>query len=330
MRQLRFLFLFLAAAILMAAFDFVFVLFSLPQVADVLPLDGERNVSERAVITIRFNKPVSRQELKHLIFPETYGEWKFTDPLIKNHLFKTLTFIPAEKFSPGTQFFVRLENIRGFGLGAENFFAFSFRTAPDKEALAKRVTLLETPLDWQDHKLSCEAASLKMALCGKGIRVSEEEIMAEIGVDTTSRQGKVWGDPYEKFVGEIDGRICQTGYGAYWPAVARAALKWRESESFTNWNLENLINEIEQKNPVVVWGVLPDKPLTDCSWYTREGKYVKAFREAHVRLLIGFVGPADSPSQIILNDPLAGQLYWSTADFLKNWSAFNNSGVAVR
>ena len=88
--------------------------------------------------------------------------------------------------------------------------------------------------------------------------------------------------------------------------------------------------EIESGNPVVVWGTMPVNNLSDCSWFTTEGKYIKAFRETHVRLAVGFVGDSENPSKIILNDPLSGRLYWDTSYFLTNWSAFDYSGVVVR
>jgi len=35
---------------------------------------------------------------------------------LKNHFFKTLVFTPAVNFKPETQYLVKLENIKSFGL----------------------------------------------------------------------------------------------------------------------------------------------------------------------------------------------------------------------
>jgi uncharacterized protein YvpB len=124
--------------------------------------------------------------------------------------------------------------------------------------------------------------------------------------------------------------MCVTGYGVYWDPIAKAAQNFVSAEAFSNWEINDLAKEIKDGNPIIIWGTLPVEKLTDCSWFTAEGKYIKAFKETHVRLLVGFIGPAEDPTQVIINDPLSGRLYWSTDYFVKNWSAFDNSGVVIR
>lgn len=327
-----------------------------PRVISVSPFDKATEVNLNSPLIIRFDKPVKRQDIKHFISPRAYGEWKFENSLIKNHLYRTLVFTPAIDFEPNTEYQVRIENITfPLGIGLSNNFSFTFTTKPvsskkvskadslpnNKEQKSQRkvsqktspkakLTLLDIPLDWQDYKLSCEAASLKMALASKGVFVSEDEIMKKIGFDKTPYRDGIWGDPYESFVGDIDGKMCSSGYGVYWQAVAKAANNWRKAKSFSDWKLKDLIKEVASGNPVIVWGTLPVRTLHDCSWHTPEGKYIKAIREDHVRVVVGFIGPCENPSKIILNDPLAGRIYWATSYFLKNWSAFGYSGVVIR
>jgi len=311
-----------------------------PQVISVSPSDQDQAVNLNAPLIIKFNKPVKRQAISHLITPEVYGEWKFEDSIIKNHLFRALVFTPAIDFKPDTQYQVEVDDITSpIGIGFSNNFSFGFKTqttlAPIKEVLPSiqsesKTTVLNISLDWQDHRLSCEAASLKMALAGKNVYVSEGDIMEKIGYDKTPHQGNIWGDPEKAFVGDIDGKMCDTGYGVHWETVAKAANNWRPAEAFSNWNLKNLTEEIQSGNPVVVWGTLPVATPHDYSWHTPEGKYIKTFRETHVRLAVGFIGDAANPSKIILNDPLSGQLYWSPSYFLTNWATFDNSGVSIR
>lgn len=343
----------LLLSVFIVIFNTIFVLISPPKVVSFSPESEAQSISLDSLIKIDFDKPLKRREIQHSILPEAQGEWRFEAPLIKNHLFKTLVFTPAIKFKPNTQYQIKLDNIKGFGLEKSNSFGFTFKTlslpkipvseSEDKKNLAVEVppklnlaetkpeiTMLKISLDWQNHSLSCEAASLKMALTGKGTFISEEEITEKIGYDLTPRKRDVWGDPYKIYVGDINGKMCQTGYGVYWEPVAKVAQEFRSAEAFSNWKIEDLTREIKSDNPVIVWGVLPVESLTDCSWYTSGGKYIKAFKETHVRLAIGFIGPPENPSKIILNDPLAGRLYWRTTYFLKNWEAFGYSGVVIR
>ncbi|KPJ73719.1 hypothetical protein AMJ48_00800 [Parcubacteria bacterium DG_74_1] len=355
---------------LMVTLDKIFALASPPKVVDLSPEKGADDVLLNSPLIIKLNKPIKRQEVRLSISPEVYGEWKFKNPLIKNHLFKTLTFTPVVNLEPETLYLVSIENIKGFGLDKASAYEFTFKTQPSTETVllegkdqeeiispgteitepalaepapaepapaepvpaepAPEVTMLKISLDWQDYPLSCEAASLKMALEGKGVSVSEDEIMERIGCDLSPRRDSLWGDPYKVYVGDIEGKVCKTGYGVYWQPVAQAANYWREAQAFSDWSLEKIITEIKLGNPVILWGIVPTGSLTDCSWYTPEGKYVKAFKEMHARLGIGFVGLPESPSRIILNDPWVGRLYWEIPYFLKNWAVFDYSGVVIR
>lgn len=328
-----------------------YLFFSPPRVKSVsttyldVPLDSR--------LVIRFDKPIKRQEVRARITPQAHGEWRFGESLMEDHLFRSLIFVPSIELKDDTEYSVVVDNIKGFGMERPDSFAFSFQTieVPDqaeKEDLSEitkedspseheedpgtdiEVIMLDIDLDWQDQALSCEAASLKMALAGKGIFVSEDKIMEKIGYDVRGRREEVWGDPNKGYVGDIDGKICVTGYGVHWGPVAKAANYWRDSEVFSNWELKDLIKEIQVGNPIVVWGVMPNRELNDCSWVTQEGKNIRTFKETHVRTVIGFVKEQGRVSQLIINDPFAGRLYWSTSFFLENWSVFNRSGVVVR
>ncbi len=309
-----------------------------PRVVSVFPQDESSSLDISSPLIIKFNKPVERQKIIHSIAPEVYGEWKFEDPLIKNHLFRTMVFTPAVALKPNTIYKVMLGNITSsLSFGYVDSFSFSFTTAADgilnvanSQNKKNQITLIKIPFDWQDSPLSCEAASLKMGLASRGVNISEKDIMEKIGYDKTIHRDNIWGNPNEAFVGDINGRMCTTGYGVYGKAVAKAANHWRPAEYFSNWTLNQLISEIKLGNPVIFWGVLPVGHLTDCSWYTPQGEYIKAFKETHVRLVVGFIGDPENPSTIIIKDPLQGDLYWPTAQFLTNWKVYDYNGVAIR
>jgi len=286
---------------------------SAPQVTRTSPTVNAENVGPNAAIIIEFNKPLKRREVQASLSPVVHGEWKFQDPLVKNHLFQTLTFVPAVALKAGTVYTVILKNVQGFGFAEPSKISFSFRTTeteqsplpePQENEEEKQtqdsqeeplVTLLDIPVDWQDSPLSCEAASLKMALQHKGVVISETEIMEKIGFDLTPRQGNIWGNPHKAFVGDIEGKICSTGFGVFWEAVARAANNWEDAVAFSGWTVQDLVAELDAGNPVVVWGTLPKATLTDCSWYTKSGELITAYRETHVRVAIGFLGLLKAP-----------------------------------
>lgn len=312
---------------------FVYYFVLPPRVINVIQTVAKNNLAALPEVVMKFNKPVERQSILPSITPDVPGEWRYEQPIFGNHLFTALVFVPETKMDPNTQYKIELGNIKSFfNVGVSASYSFSFKPDPSLVAATpdEKITIIDIKNDWQDSKLSCEAASLKMALTSKGVYVSEEEIMEKIGYDPMARKGSVWGDPNKHFVGDINGQICKTGYGVYWEPVALVANNWRPAEYFSGGDIKKVIKEIENGNPVIVWGTLPVKKIIDCSWYTSDGKYVKALKQAHVRLVVGFVGEPENPAKIILNDPLSGRLYWDTSFFLNNWKAFGYSGVVIR
>ncbi len=267
-------------------------------------------------------------------------------------------FTPAVNFEQNTRYEVSIKNITSsLGVSIPKDFSYSFKTISTPSVVTQKANLVETqvgeniniqsereisykakpkitllniPVDLQDKKLSCEAASLKMALLSKDIYVTEDDIMNRVGYDLTPLRDGIWGDPNSAFVGDIDGKICVEGYGVHWGPIAKVANDWTDAEAFSLWDLNRLVKEIQAGNPVVVWGVVPDKVLRDFSWYTPDGDYIKTYKDTHVRLVVGFIGEASNPSTIILNDPTSGRLYWSADKFMNNWKAFGYSGVVVR
>lgn len=189
------------------------------------------------------------------------------------------------------------------------------------------IFMLSVPFHRQEHALSCEVASLKMALAGTGVEVAESDLIASLKFDQTARQNGVWGDPFTGFVGDIDGRMLGNGYGVYWQPIADVGLKYRRTAAFENSSLQELINHVYHERPVVVWGYFGrGNRLT---WRTPQGKSINAIHGEHARVVIGFAGAKENPETIILLDPIYGELHWSTQEFLDNWASLNNSGVVV-
>lgn len=93
-------------------------------------------------------------------------------------------------------------------------------------AVTERVNSI--PYFAQTYTLSCEEASLRMALAAEGIQTTDAQILSLIGIDwspaTYGASGLRWGDPYTSFVGNPSGsEVALTGYGTYYPTIAKAA-----------------------------------------------------------------------------------------------------------
>jgi uncharacterized protein YvpB len=182
----------------------------------------------------------------------------------------------------------------------------------------------------QEHALSCEVAALRMALLYRGVKVTENELIAQLPIsDPNPRNLKdnTWGDPNLGFVGNINGRMPNSGYGVYEQPIYNMASKYRNARIITNGSIADLTTELANGNPVVVWGVIGKGK--DISWKTPEGKVITAKLDEHARTLIGFTGKSDNPKLMILLDPIYGEIRLSISAFQKNWDMLAKKAVVI-
>jgi hypothetical protein len=90
--------------------------------------------------------------------------------------------------------------------------------------------VLNVPWYQQAYVLSCESASLRMALAYEGIATTDRAVLDIIGSDLRGpvfdSSGMHWGDPFATFVGNVNGsEVALTGYGTYYPTIEHAATK---------------------------------------------------------------------------------------------------------
>jgi uncharacterized protein YvpB len=194
----------------------------------------------------------------------------------------------------------------------------------------KPAVKLVVPYHRQEHPLSCEVASLLMALNYKGVKVTESELIRQLPVsDSGSRhQDNTWGDPNLGFVGNINGTMPNIGYGVYEKPIYDLASKYRSAKIIENGSLSDLITELGNDNAVVVWGVVVGRSR-DISWKTPSGKIITAQLDEHARTLIGYTGQSDNPKLMILLDPLYGEVRMTVKEFLINWKLLDNKAVVI-
>ncbi|MBI5037225.1 MAG: Ig-like domain-containing protein [Candidatus Kerfeldbacteria bacterium] len=286
------------------------------RVAISTPTSDSTGVSVNARLQFGFNQAVDHAsaEAKLSLSPSVDGTVSWDE--------NTMIFTPGEPFDFNTTYTATIAaGVKGTGgLTLESDYSSSFSTELS-------VTKLGVVYDHQDHNLSCEVATLKMALNYFGANVGEQELIDAIGFDPTPKSNGIWGDPYEAFVGDIDGHQPSTGYGVYWDPIAAAGSAYRTTRAFTGGELGHLIGEIQKGHPIVIWGTAGSGTRID--WKTPEGKDIIAVNGEHTFVVTGFVGSAAAPTKIIVMDPLAGERYLSLSHFLWMWGLLGNSGVVV-
>ncbi|OGD70080.1 hypothetical protein A3A84_00990 [Candidatus Collierbacteria bacterium RIFCSPLOWO2_01_FULL_50_23] len=280
------------------------------------PRDGALGSSIKTPVKITFDQDVEPDSAENSIsfLPKLTGKFSWEG--------KTMIFTPDKPLNSSSKYAVKL--VAGIkstdGMNSNKDYNFSFDT--DAET-----TILTVPLYLQQHSLSCEVASLRMALAYRQVMKSEDELLAEIGVDSTPRQGNVWGDPYSAFVGNVNGKQMSTGYGVYWGPIARVAKNYRSASEFSGWSAAQVMNEVKKGNPVIIWTF--SKNGTPTFWFTPAGEKIYAVAGEHTVVVVGYVGSAEDPDQVIVNDSLEGKVYWPRATFDKKFAAFTGSGVVV-
>jgi len=280
------------------------------------PANGWDGISADSEIRVRFNQPVNKlsAQSRFIINPSVEGTFSWDG--------ETLIFTPKTYLDFDTHYTFSVStgvmNFKG------NLLNNSYNATFTTQAKSTKLTV---PSYLQQYSLSCEAATLRMALAYRGVATTEDELLQKIGFDPNGKQGDKWGNPYVGFVGKVSGKQMKNGYGVYWEPVARAANNYRYSKSFENWTIKQLTESIQKSTPVIVWISIGGRQPT--VWLTPTGDRIKAVPDEHTVLVVGFTGPPNNPSQIIVNDPLIGEAYWSKESFEKKWSSLSNSGVLV-
>lgn len=285
-------------------------------VSAITPKDGWTAVNVHSPVKVQFDREVDREsaEAGFGLSPDTPGVFSWNE--------NTMFFTPASPFSPTSTYTVTLDAgiMDSNGIRSREAYESTFVTQ-------NATTKLTVPAYLQKYTLSCEIASLRMALNYRSLSLSEDDLIPKVGQDSTPHNGNIWGNPNIAFVGNIAGTQMVNGYGVHWAPIAKAAKEYRSAADFTGWDVGQLTKEIENNNPVIIW--VYSHHGTPTSWRTPDGAEIYAVRDEHAVVAVGFVGPAVNPTQIIVNDPLIGQVYWPRAEFDRKWNIFNRSGVVV-
>jgi uncharacterized protein YvpB len=222
----------------------------------------------------------------------------------------------------------------------------SFETGADTAADAPKPTptptifapsaagsrVLNVPWYHQAFELSCESASLRMALAYEGIATSDQAILDIVGADpsrATFVNGALrWGDPYASFVGNVNGsEIALTGYGMYYPTVVKAATQLgghllAKGEGITP---DQVYEAVLAGHPVVTWVTYQWVNLRRQDYVAFDGRVIPyAGPGEHAVTIVGV-----DPTRVLVNNPWSGQEWVNKTVFERVYQTYNQMAVVL-
>ncbi|MGA8416203.1 MAG: IPT/TIG domain-containing protein [Candidatus Dormiibacterota bacterium] len=203
---------------------------------------------------------------------------------------------------------------------------------------------LDPLLTVQDKNLDCEAAALAAAFVARKIAVNtgtsnlQNWIFNQLPDDhrnAIDTGGNItWGDPYDDFVGNVNGRegfAPGDGYGVYYQPIANVVTEVGHTEvAKTGWTTATIEAELEAGNPVVVWidfrSLASGAGYSTDTWTAFDGRKVPYTLHEHAVTVLGTY-PGHS---ITLLDVYSGNQYtYSESQFARMLSTFHGMAVAV-
>ncbi|HUC20968.1 MAG TPA: Ig-like domain-containing protein [Candidatus Polarisedimenticolaceae bacterium] len=265
------------------------------------------NASVKPSITFTFDQPVDHASAQAAfsISPATAGSFNWSG--------NTMVFQSAGLGYQTGYTVAVAPGVKGIhGLPSARAFSNSFSTTYPTLKLA-------VPGYHQAYPLSCESSALRMALAYRGIAVSDFEILVRLNYNPRPRDqaNNSWDNPYQMFVGDVNGQMGVTGWGVYGPPIAAAAQSFGRSASYVSGiSVNQIAQAIHSNNPVVLWGYSGASVRPD-GWNTSSG-VVQAPRNEHVRTVYGVAGTPANPIGFYIHDPIYGDLYWTTSQLQWN------------
>jgi uncharacterized protein YvpB len=192
--------------------------------------------------------------------------------------------------------------------------------------------ILNVPWYHQAYELSCESASLRMALAYEGIATTDDAILDIVGADlrpATFVGGALhWGDPYASFVGNVNGsEIALTGYGMYYPTLVKAAAQLgghvlAQGEGITP---AQVYEAVLAGHPVVTWVTYQWVILRRQDYAAFDGRTIPyAGPGEHAVTVVGV-----DPARVLINNPWSGPEWITKALFERVYATYNQMAVVV-
>ncbi len=203
-------------------------------------------------------------------------------------------------------------------------------TVPPTSSGGTRV--LNVPWYHQAFELSCEEASLRMALTYEGIATTDAAILNIIGSDLRpayfDATGLHWGDPFATFVGNVNGsEIALTGYGTYYPTIANAAtvLGGHVLRAGQGIPAADVYAAVLAGHPVVAWVTYKWVIQHRKDYVAFDGKtIIYAGPGEHAVVVIGV-----TPTRVLINNPWSGPEWISKSTFEPVYATYDDMAVIL-
>lgn len=191
---------------------------------------------------------------------------------------------------------------------------------------------LKVPWYHQAFELSCEEASLRMALASEGIATTDSAILNIIGNDLRpayfDKTGLHWGDPFATFVGNVNGsEVALTGYGTYYPTIAHAAavLGGHVLRSGQGIPASDVYQAVLHGHPVVAWVTYKWVLLHRNDYVAFDGRTVTyAGPGEHAVVVVGV-----TPTRVLINNPWSGPEWISKTTFEPVYGTYDDMAVIL-
>lgn len=182
------------------------------------------------------------------------------------------------------------------------------KVAPAPES---KSVLLRVPVLGQEHSLTCEAATARMAAVYLGKPVTEAWIQAQLGKDD---------NPHKGYRGDVDAEFGGiVNYGVYAEPLARALQSLGLSaEVRYGASYGDLRAALDRGQPVIVWLSQFAAP----GYYDQPGGY-RLVPGEHSYVVVGY-----DANGLVVNDPLNGGRQFRVRA-IPRWELFNNMALFV-
>lgn len=192
--------------------------------------------------------------------------------------------------------------------------------------------VLNVPWYRQAFELSCEAASLRMALAYEGIATTDDAILDIVGADLTPAafvNGALrWGDPYVSFVGNVRAsEIALTGYGMYYTTIVKAAgqLGGHVLTAGEGITPEQVYEAVLAGHPVVTWVTYQWVILRRQDYVAFDGRVIPyAGPGEHAVTVVGV-----DATRVLVNNPWSGPEWVAKAVFERVFLTYNQMAVVL-
>jgi uncharacterized protein YvpB len=189
------------------------------------------------------------------------------------------------------------------------------------------------PYHHQDYELSCEEASLQMAIAHQGVYVSQGQELADIGIDWRAGYysgGTLrWGDPYQRFVGNPSGsEVALTGYGTYFSTISGLSGRYGANVLRNGEGVApvEVYRAVLQNHPVVTWVSFDWAYHSPGAWLTFDGRWVQY--EGPVEHTVTVVGV--SGDSVYVFNPWFGPQWVSKATFEAGYATYHQMAVVLQ